>query len=86
MREYESIVMFEPDLFGEWANTTVAFMSSDALFSVLQERRVDAFRRSFDPGLILERAGLLPNGSALWNEPSDDDDDDSSSPPSPRDV
>ena len=58
-QEYESLVTFEPNIFGVWSAATIEAYSRHAQNATMQARRMRAFRERFGPVRILQKAGLL---------------------------
>ena len=58
-QEYESLVTFEPNIFGVWSAATMEAYSWHAQNASMQARRMRTFRERFGPVRILQKAGLL---------------------------
>ena len=58
-QEYESLVTFEPNIFGAWSAATMEAYSRNAQNATMQARRMRTFRERFGPVRILQKAGLL---------------------------
>ncbi len=58
-QEYESLVTFEPNIFGVWSAATIEAYSRHAQNATMQAIRMRTFRERFGPVRILQKAGLL---------------------------
>ena len=59
-QEYDSLVTFEPNIYGSWSAATMEGYSRHSQNATMQARRMRTFRERFGPVSILQKARLLP--------------------------